>query len=73
MRVRIHRPSASAGSSCWQWSRRGAASTYPAPETSDAVMAADMDTGKVLWSYQVHRNDSFIVGCDDNCIGDLHL
>jgi polyvinyl alcohol dehydrogenase (cytochrome) len=43
----------------------GDATTYPAIETSDAVMAVDMDTGKVLWSYQVHKNDSFLVGCGD--------
>ncbi len=48
----------------------GDATTYPAPATSDAVIAADMDTGRVLWSYQVHRNDSFLVGCrqpTENC------
>jgi polyvinyl alcohol dehydrogenase (cytochrome) len=43
----------------------GDATTYPAIETSDAVMAVDMDSGKVLWSYQVHKNDSFLVGCGD--------
>ena len=41
----------------------GDATTYPAAPTSDAVMAVDMDTGKVAWSYQVFRNDSFLVGC----------
>ena len=41
----------------------GDASTFPAAPTSDAVMAVDMDTGKVAWSYQVFRNDSFLVGC----------
>lgn len=49
----------------------GDATTYPAIDTSDAVMAVDMDTGRVLWSYQVHRNDSFLVGCGarktENC------
>lgn len=43
----------------------GDATTYPAIDTSDAVMALNMDTGKVLWSHQVHRNDSFLVGCGD--------
>ncbi len=43
----------------------GDATTYPAIDTSDAVMALDMDTGRVLWSYQVHKNDSFLVGCGD--------
>jgi polyvinyl alcohol dehydrogenase (cytochrome) len=26
-------------------------------------MALDMDSGRVLWSYQVHENDTFLVGC----------
>ncbi len=41
----------------------GDATTFPAADTSDAVMALEMKSGKVLWSYQVHRNDSFLVGC----------
>jgi polyvinyl alcohol dehydrogenase (cytochrome) len=41
----------------------GDASTYPAPKTSDSVLALDMRTGKILWSRQIYRNDSFIVGC----------
>jgi polyvinyl alcohol dehydrogenase (cytochrome) len=49
----------------------GDATTYPAIETSDAVMALDMDSGRVLWTYQVHKNDSFLVGCGnvraENC------
>ncbi len=49
----------------------GDATTYPAIDTSDAVMALDMDSGKVLWTYQVHKNDSFLVGCgatrSENC------
>jgi polyvinyl alcohol dehydrogenase (cytochrome) len=36
----------------------GDATTFPAVETSDAVMALDMDSGKVLWFYQVHKNDA---------------
>jgi polyvinyl alcohol dehydrogenase (cytochrome) len=43
----------------------GDATTYPAIETSDAVMALRMDSGAVLWTYQVHKNDSFLVGCGD--------
>ena len=50
----------------------GDATTYPAAKTSDAVMALDMATGAVKWSYQVHEGDSFLVGCTgenrtDNC------
>ena len=50
----------------------GDASTYPAPATSDAILALDMNTGKILWSQQIYKDDSFIVGCGgegytDNC------
>ncbi len=50
----------------------GDASTYPAPRTSDAILALDMKTGHPRWVRQVYANDSFIVGCNgagltDNC------
>src|SRR5262249_12645998 len=50
----------------------GDASTYPAPPTSDAILALDLDTGKLLWSQQIYKNDSFLVGCEgaghtENC------
>ncbi len=50
----------------------GDSSTYPAPPTSDAILALDMQTGRVIWSRQIYRNDSFIVGCEgegrtENC------
>jgi polyvinyl alcohol dehydrogenase (cytochrome) len=50
----------------------GDATTYPAAKTSDAVVAFDFDTGRIAWSYQVHENDSFLVGCSgdgrtENC------
>jgi polyvinyl alcohol dehydrogenase (cytochrome) len=41
----------------------GDASTYPAPPTSDAVVALAMESGRILWSRQIYPNDSFIVGC----------
>ena len=41
----------------------GDASTYPAPATSDAVVALDMRTGRMLWSRQIYPGDAFIVGC----------
>jgi polyvinyl alcohol dehydrogenase (cytochrome) len=44
----------------------GDASTYPAPATSDAILALDMKSGKVLWSQQIYKDDSFIVGCAGN-------
>jgi polyvinyl alcohol dehydrogenase (cytochrome) len=50
----------------------GDATTYPAAATSDAIMAFDMESGRILWSYQVHKGDAFLVGCDakpkpENC------
>jgi polyvinyl alcohol dehydrogenase (cytochrome) len=50
----------------------GDATTYPAARTSDSVMALDLDSGKVVWSYQVHKHDSFVGDCygamkSDNC------
>jgi polyvinyl alcohol dehydrogenase (cytochrome) len=41
----------------------GDASTYPAPPTSDAILALDMATGRLRWSQQIYPHDSFIVGC----------
>jgi len=50
----------------------GDASTYPAPDTSDAILALDLASGRVLWSRQIYPNDAFIVGCSgggatENC------
>jgi len=41
----------------------GDASTYPAPATSDAILALDMKTGRIRWSRQIYPHDAFIVGC----------
>jgi polyvinyl alcohol dehydrogenase (cytochrome) len=41
----------------------GDATTGPAPKTTDGVMAVDINTGKLLWSYQAHENDVFMGGC----------
>jgi polyvinyl alcohol dehydrogenase (cytochrome) len=41
----------------------GNAYTEPAPETTDAVLAFDMDTGRVRWSRQLTPSDTFIIGC----------
>jgi polyvinyl alcohol dehydrogenase (cytochrome) len=41
----------------------GNAYTTPAPPTTDAVMAFDMETGKVLWSVQDIEKDAWIAGC----------
>ncbi len=50
----------------------GDAYTEPAARTSDAVVAADMKTGKILWVYQAEENDAFLGGCNgpaktENC------
>ena len=41
----------------------GDAYTSPAPKTTDAVMALDLNTGKVLWSVQDTPDDAWLVGC----------
>ena len=41
----------------------GDAYTTPAPSTTDAVMALDLDSGKILWSIQGTENDAWVVGC----------
>jgi polyvinyl alcohol dehydrogenase (cytochrome) len=54
----------------------GDSETEPAAKSSDAMMALDMDTGKVLWSFQDTKNDAFLRLCDspdapENCPKDL--
>jgi len=53
----------------------GDAYTEPAHRNTDAVMAIDMDTGKVLWSVQDYENDAWLVACaqdpTENCPKDL--
>ena len=44
----------------------------PVPETTDAIVAFDMETGKIKWVYQVQAGDSYLGGCSgptrtDNC------
>lgn len=45
--------------------------TEPAPETTDAVMAFDLETGRLLWSVQDTEGDAWLVGCaaepTENC------
>lgn len=50
----------------------GDAYTEPAAKTSDAVIAFDLDTGKMLWSFQDTKNDAWMHGCEpenrgENC------
>jgi polyvinyl alcohol dehydrogenase (cytochrome) len=42
----------------------GDATTAPSPKTTDAVMAVDINTGKLLWAYQATENDVFMGGCN---------
>src|SRR3984957_12379759 len=50
----------------------GDSETEPAAKMSDAVMAVDIKSGKVLWYYQAQAGDAFLGGCmgpakTDNC------
>lgn len=38
----------------------------PAPVTSDAVLALNLETGAIAWVNQLTPGDAFIGGCDDN-------
>ena len=46
--------------------------THPATETSDAILALDLETGELAWSFQGTANDAFNMACTqaayrDNC------
>jgi polyvinyl alcohol dehydrogenase (cytochrome) len=41
----------------------GEAAVGPVPKTSDAIVAVDIATGKLLWSYQTQSNDVYLVNC----------
>ncbi|MCH7857414.1 MAG: PQQ-binding-like beta-propeller repeat protein [Gemmatimonadetes bacterium] len=48
----------------------GNAYTQPAAETSDAIVAFDLDTGEIRWFNQLTPEDAFILGCggdNPNC------
>ncbi len=54
----------------------GDAYTEPAPKTTDAILAMDLDSGKILWSVQDTENDAWLVGCaganrPENCPKEL--
>jgi len=54
----------------------GDAYTPPAAATTDAIMALDMATGKILWAHQDTENDAWLSGCGsqnsvENCPKDL--
>ncbi len=41
----------------------GDSATEPAPETSDSILAVDIDSGKVRWVFQAEPNDATLGGC----------
>jgi len=41
----------------------GDAYTSPAPDTTDSIMAMDLDSGKILWSIQDTQDDTWLAGC----------
>lgn len=41
----------------------GENTSLPATDTSDSLMALDMETGEVLWHYQATRDDTFNMAC----------
>src|SRR5579863_3379200 len=50
----------------------GDAYTEPAPATTDAILALDLESGKILWSVQDTGNDAWLAGCNgakppENC------
>jgi polyvinyl alcohol dehydrogenase (cytochrome) len=53
----------------------GDAYTEPAHRNTDAVMAIDLDTGRIVWSVQDYENDAWLVACaqnpTENCPKDL--
>ncbi len=54
----------------------GDAYNLPAAATTDAIVALDMATGKILWAHQDTENDAWLVGCGsqnsmENCPKDL--
>jgi polyvinyl alcohol dehydrogenase (cytochrome) len=41
----------------------GDSATEPAPDTSDSIMALDLESGKVRWVFQAEPNDATLGGC----------
>jgi polyvinyl alcohol dehydrogenase (cytochrome) len=41
----------------------GDAYTEPAPRTTDAIVALNLDSGNILWTAQDSRKDAWLVGC----------
>jgi polyvinyl alcohol dehydrogenase (cytochrome) len=54
----------------------GDAYTDPVPDTTDAILAIDLNTGKILWSVQDTPKDIWLAGCNgatppENCPKEL--
>jgi polyvinyl alcohol dehydrogenase (cytochrome) len=50
----------------------GEATSEPAADTSDSILALDIKTGKLVWHYQAFKDDAYILGCSgstktENC------
>jgi polyvinyl alcohol dehydrogenase (cytochrome) len=49
----------------------GDSATEPAPDTSDSILALDLDSGKLRWWFQAEPNDATLGGCfakkTENC------
>ncbi len=48
----------------------GDAYTEPAAKMTDSIVAFDMDTGKLLWSFQDTKNDAWMLGCGPSYRGE---
>ncbi len=44
----------------------GQNASLPATDTSDAVIALQLDTGKLAWKYQTLAGDAYNIACDQN-------
>jgi polyvinyl alcohol dehydrogenase (cytochrome) len=44
----------------------GDSATEPAPDTSDSILAVELETGKVRWTFQAEPNDATLGGCGAN-------
>ncbi|MEX0942757.1 MAG: PQQ-binding-like beta-propeller repeat protein [Pseudomonadales bacterium] len=44
----------------------GQNTSLPATDTSDAVLAIDLETGNLRWGFQALANDVWIIGCRDD-------
>jgi polyvinyl alcohol dehydrogenase (cytochrome) len=42
----------------------GDATTFPAPNTTDGVIAIDINSGKLVWAYQADEKDVYMGGCN---------